>query len=131
MEADRFDTLVKTLGRGTSRRRVLRGLLGSSVAGAAVVSQRVAVTAAKACTSGSECPKNQICGFHHNPRCVACTNATVACKAAPDRGQCCLASQHCCACPDSVSGSGTISRCFDKDGDDGPQECADFSCTPG
>ena len=61
MESHRFDTMVKTLGSGASRRRVLRGLL--SGAAAAGIPARFSVPAAagtckaegKACKKTSQC----------------------------------------------------------------------------
>jgi hypothetical protein len=37
MDSGRFDALTKVVGRGTNRRTVLRGLLGSALAGGAIM----------------------------------------------------------------------------------------------
>jgi hypothetical protein len=95
MDEQLFDTLAKGLGSGTSRRRVLRGLLGSSVAGAAIVSRTIEAQAAKQCKKSSQCPQDQIC----------IAGACDTCP--PDRpqpcegtlsGECCPAGAQCCLC---------------------------------
>jgi hypothetical protein len=95
MDEQRFDTLAKVWGSGTSRRRVLRGLLGSSVAGAAVVSRTVEAQSAKRCKQSSQCPQDQIC---RAGVCGSCpTDRPQACEGTLS-GDCCLATDQCCVC---------------------------------
>ena len=62
MDGHGFDTLIEALGSGTSRRRVLRGVLGSSVAGTAVVSRRWEAQAKPTgCKTLRQCPEGQVC----------------------------------------------------------------------
>jgi hypothetical protein len=112
MDERRFDSLVKALGSGTSRRRVLRGLLGSSVAGVAVVSRTLEAQAARKCGPGTSnpCPRGQQC---LDGRCGrGCSNPDDLCQANLG-ATCCTGATHCCVCP--VNG-GTIPSCA-ADGD--------------
>ena len=107
MDERRFDTLTKALGSGTSRRWVLRGLLGSSVAGVAVVSRTLAAQAARKCGPGTSnpCPRDQLCV---NGRCGrGCSNPDDLCPASLG-ATCCTATTHCCVCPVN---EGTIPWC--------------------
>jgi hypothetical protein len=63
MDADRFDTVTKVVGRGATRRRVVRGVLGSVLAGGAVtLTGRGPVQAVPACLgAGHPCQGNQEC----------------------------------------------------------------------
>jgi hypothetical protein len=63
MAADRFDTLTKVVGRGATRRRVVRAVLGSALAGGAVTrTGRGPVQAAPQCRGqGQTCEGNQDC----------------------------------------------------------------------
>ena len=71
MDGHGFDSLVKALGSGTSRRRVLRGVLGSSVAGTAVVSRRLEAQAKPTgCKTLRQCPEGQVCRVS---TCTTCT----------------------------------------------------------
>jgi hypothetical protein len=114
MDEHRFDidSLARALGGGTSRRRVLRGLLGSSVAGAAVVTRTVEAQAAKRCGPGTSnpCPRGQQCVDGRCGR--GCSNPDDLCQASLG-ATCCTAATHCCVCP--VSG-GTSPWCA-ADGD--------------
>ena len=61
MESHRFDTIVKTLGSGTSRRRVLRGLL-SGAAAAGILARFSVPAAADICKAeGKACKKTSQC----------------------------------------------------------------------
>jgi ribosomal protein L37E len=71
MEARRFDTVAKLIGRGATRRRLLGGLLGS-VGGAAVFGRAHEAFAASACAPLRRCGKD--C---YNPKeftCCSCGN---------------------------------------------------------
>jgi hypothetical protein len=63
MDADQFDTLTKVVGRGATRRRVVRGVLGSVLAGGAItLTGRGPVQAAPQCRGqGQTCEGNQDC----------------------------------------------------------------------
>ena len=103
MDERRFDTLTKALGSGTSRRWVLRGLLGSSVAGVAVVSRTLAAQAARKCGPGpsNPCPRGQLCV---NGRCGrGCPNPEDLCQASLG-ATCCPVNTHCCKCHVTLSG---------------------------
>jgi hypothetical protein len=121
MDAARFDALSKYIGRGVSRRRVLRGLLGSSVAGGAVLAGTFHATArGKPCPSGngSDCPRDQICTnpSASNYNCSSCGKSAgyprgfFACKGTVGGGVCCAAraGEACCLCP---SGTDTFGTC--------------------
>jgi hypothetical protein len=55
MDSQKFDTLVKTLASGTSRRRVLKGLAATAFGGVVVATGASGVDARR-CSSASECP---------------------------------------------------------------------------
>jgi hypothetical protein len=63
MDADRFDALTKVVGRGATRRRLVRGVLASALAGGAgALARRGPVEAAPRCrTAGNPCQGNQEC----------------------------------------------------------------------
>lgn len=152
MDGRGFDTLAKALGSGANRRRVLRGLLASSVGGAAVVSRTFEARAkgkpsnkgkrGKPCTLSSQCPTNQICypGADGSYGCLLCTDdpgpgnppGSFACKgvdAAHDNGDCCGPDQLCCTC------DGGYGICWPSTSDGTPEgtpmRCEDYEETPG
>jgi hypothetical protein len=97
MDGPGFDSLVKALGSGASRRRVLRGVLGSAVAGTAVVSRRWEAQAKPTgCKTLRQCPQGQVC---RASTCTTCTGDRP--KACPGTlsGDCCPAGEQCCLCP--------------------------------
>src|SRR4051794_26170853 len=57
MDSQRFDALAKVVGRGATRRRVLRGVLGSALAGGAIaLTEQGAVQAVLHCReAGKPC----------------------------------------------------------------------------
>jgi hypothetical protein len=63
MDSQRFDALTKVVGRGTNRRRVLRGLVGSVLVGGAVAATgKEPVQAVPGCRSECHpCDGNQSC----------------------------------------------------------------------
>jgi Ion channel inhibitory toxin len=63
MVSDRFDALTKVVGRRATRRRVLRGVLSSALAGGVVtLAGRRPVQAVPACLgAGHPCQGNQEC----------------------------------------------------------------------
>ena len=63
MGTDRFDTLVKILGLGATRRRLMRRLLGSTlISGAVALTGRNPVHAAPRCReAGNPCEGNPYC----------------------------------------------------------------------
>jgi hypothetical protein len=79
MDADRFDTLAKVMARGATRRRLMRGVLGSTlISGAVALTGRDPVHAAPRCReAGNPCEGNQyccpglVCGAGYPERCMA------------------------------------------------------------
>ena len=68
MVPDRFDALTTVVGRGATRRRLLRGVLGSALAGAGLVR----VGADTAAISGKRCCKKQKRNFRESKQaCLA------------------------------------------------------------
>jgi hypothetical protein len=61
MDGQRFDDLSRRLAVGIPRRQALK-LLGGGLAAALALTGRGEVSAGKKCTSGADCPKNQVCG---------------------------------------------------------------------
>jgi hypothetical protein len=102
MDGHDFDSLIKALGSGTSGRRVLRGLLGSAVAGAAVVS-RTFETQAKptGCKTLRQCPQGQVC---RASTCTTCTGDRPKSCPGTLSGECCSAGEQCCLCPYNFRG---------------------------
>jgi hypothetical protein len=63
VESHRFDTIAKTLGSGTSRRRVLRGLLSGAAAAGILARFSVPAAAGTCKAEGRACKKtSQCCG---------------------------------------------------------------------
>jgi hypothetical protein len=118
MDGHGFDSLVKALGSDANRRRVLRGLLGSSVAGAAVVSRTFEAQAAKSCGPfGSPCPRKALCV---NGKCGGrCPSTSSPCLGTRG-GECCTQAADCCICRDTASGE-SYGACFGAQG-----TCAGF-----
>jgi hypothetical protein len=114
MDGHGFDSLVKALRSGTSRRRTLRALLGSAVASAAVVSRTVAARAAKSCGPfGSPCPRKALCV---NGRCGGtCPSSSSPCLGTRG-GECCFHATDCCICRNTASGE-TYGTCLGAQGD--------------
>jgi hypothetical protein len=88
MEARRFDRVVKTLGRGASRRRVLRGLIAGT--GGAVLARFATHEPILADPPISCSPGEKACGnFCVNPETQVCCRCKGGCTAhALQRSQC-------------------------------------------
>jgi hypothetical protein len=138
MDAHRFDSVVKALRSGSSRRRVLRGLLASSVAGAVGVSRTFDAQAGKSCSTSSDCPTNQLCRRNSagNLKCTGCGklgpsdgggSGTFGCHSDStlDGGFCCTrGDQVCCLCPGV-----TVATCQNTNG--GTLTCSDYGTSEG
>ncbi len=61
MDGHCFDDLTRALAEGTTRRRVLRGLAGGALAGAAALLERSPVTADGCKGEGKACKKDEQC----------------------------------------------------------------------
>jgi hypothetical protein len=103
LDGHEFDTVVKAFSSGTSRRRVLRGLLGSALAGTAAASRTFEATAGKVkrCPSanGSDCSRTEICN-NQTHICEKCEQRYFeTCKGSIGPGACCYKENaHCCTC---------------------------------
>jgi hypothetical protein len=132
MDAEQFDRIARVLGSGASRRRVLHGLVGGALGGAAVASRRSdAAAKGKRCGRGSDCPPNQICPDGNCTSCRAFTGSSgpFACKGPSGQGTCCNPGGFCCLCKeDSPVGGGTttstVGRCaYGAEGDTAAVAC--------
>ena len=93
MDGARFDDLIRSLSNGTSRRRVLQGLLGGAAGGALSLVGLRRAGASHGRPDGATCIRNEHCasGFCDpaTQRCT-CPGGTPACG-----GVCCPAGQAC------------------------------------
>jgi hypothetical protein len=124
VDAEQFDRIAKVLGSGTSRRRVVRGLLVSSITTATVMSRVTDAQAGKPCEATNQCHMRQGNGnwVCNSGRCRSCRGTVRCISPVTGTGTCCPAGQYCCLCttPDvtlapncaSDDGSGSaISSC--------------------
>jgi hypothetical protein len=74
MDSQKFDSLVKSLSSGSSRRRVLKGLAATAFGGLIVATGAKGVAAARPCKNANSCPP---CSTATTPCYIAtCTAST-------------------------------------------------------